>query len=630
MKQRSKNKYHNYTELKEFLTGLASRFPNISYLYSIGQSLEGRELYVLAISDNPTVHEPGEPEFKYVANIHGDEKVSRELLLMFAQYLLEGYERISRVTDLNRNFPDRFKKPSESLQPETFAVMKWSSRIPFVLSANLQGGALVVNYPYDNNENKTFEYSPTPDDNFFIHIAEIYAHAHEEMQSWSECGTFSNGITNGADWYPIVGGMQDWNYVERNCFEVTLVISCDLTPHESKLESYWKMNKTPLIQYLEQIHNGIKGFVTDENNKSISNATIQVEGIQKNVTSAVDGDYWRLLLPGAYLVSASAPGYETETKSLDNLTCRHHPFWLLQSKLEDLAQRFPNISRLYSIGKSVNGRELYVIEISDNPGVHEPGEPEFRYIANMHGDETSGRVLLLILAQYLLEGYNRIPRVTRLIQNIHHEHETLALMEWSKSIPFVLSASIHEGGMAAVYPFFGNARRASRYTATPDDILFTFLSMVYAYSHPVLPRRHACRQFLDGVTNGAEWYAIHGGMEDWAYMNSNCFQIVLEISCVKNPPNRLLRSYWNRNKESLLSYIQQGFKNSVLIFHIIQIQTGLKGFVRDENQEPINRAIIQVHGAGKTVSTASDGDYWRLLIPGTYQVSAIANGHEAG
>ncbi|KAL7648647.1 UNVERIFIED_CONTAM: hypothetical protein RMT77_000554 [Armadillidium vulgare] len=340
-------RYHNYTELKEFLTGLASRFPNISYLYSIGQSLEGRELYVLAISDNPTVHEPGEPEFKYVANIHGDEKVSRELLLMFAQYLLEGYDRVSRVTylvqstrihlmpsmnpdgyelnektnsngsDLNRNFPDRFKKPSESLQPETFAVMKWSSRIPFVLSANLQGGALVVNYPFDNNENKTFEYSPTPDNNFFIHVAEIYAHAHEEMQSWSECGTFENGITNGADWYPIVGGMQDWNYVERNCFEVTLVISCDLTPHESRLESYFKRNKTPLIQYLEQIHNGIKGFVTDENNKSISNATIQVEGIQKNVTSAADGDYWRLLLPGAYLVSASAPGYETETKSVN-------------------------------------------------------------------------------------------------------------------------------------------------------------------------------------------------------------------------------------------------------------------------------------------------------------------------
>lgn len=72
-----------------------------------------------------------------------------------------------------------------------------------------------------------------------------------------------------------------------------------------------------------------------------------------------------------------------------------------------------------------------------------------------------------------------------------------------------------------------------------------------------MPGRHACRQFLDGVTNGAEWYAINGGMEDWAYLNSNCFQIVLEISCVKNPREGLLRRYWDNNKQSLLSYIEQ-------------------------------------------------------------------------
>lgn len=51
----------------------------------------------------------------------------------------------------------------------------------------------------------------------------------------------------------------------------------------------------------------------------------------------------------------------------------HHNFDKMTTFLKDLADKYPHITKLYTVGKSVEGRDLWVLEITDQPGIHEPG-----------------------------------------------------------------------------------------------------------------------------------------------------------------------------------------------------------------------------------------------------------------
>ena len=45
-------------------------------------------------------------------------------------------------------------------------------------------------------------------------------------------------------------------------------------------------------------------------------------------------------------------------------------------------------------------------------------------------------------------------------------------------------------------------------------------------------------------------------MQDWNYLNTNDFEITLELGCTKYPERKDLPTYWQENKESLLKYIE--------------------------------------------------------------------------
>lgn len=64
---------------------------------------------------------------------------------------------------------------------------------------------------------------------------------------------FPNGIVNGAVWYVVPGGMQDYNYIHTNCLEITLEVGCFKFPFEKELPTYWMDNRESLLQFMEQV-----------------------------------------------------------------------------------------------------------------------------------------------------------------------------------------------------------------------------------------------------------------------------------------------------------------------------------------------------------------------------------------
>ncbi|XP_063039644.1 probable carboxypeptidase X1 [Engraulis encrasicolus] len=386
-------RHHNYKEMRKLMKEVHDMCPDITRIYTIGKSYTGLKMYVMEISDNPGKHELGEPEFRYVAGMHGNEVVGRELVLNLMQYMCREYKkknpRIVRLVQLTRihllpsmnpdgyemayakgselagwaegrysyeyidmahNFadlnnimwdekelaedkskvsnhyipiPEYYTWENATIAPETRAVISWMQAIPFVLSANMHGGELVVTYPYDCTRDWIpREDTPTPDNDFFRWLATAYASTNRAMADpdrrichYEDFQSQHNNIINGADWHTLPGSMNDFSYLHTNCFEVTVELSCDKFPHESELPMEWENNKESLQIYMEQVHRGIKGVVRDRETKAaIADAVIKVRDLDHDVRTAALGDFWRLLNPGEYVVTAWAAGYLPSTR----------------------------------------------------------------------------------------------------------------------------------------------------------------------------------------------------------------------------------------------------------------------------------------------------------------------------
>jgi hypothetical protein len=347
--QRPWNCYPSYRQYEDLLYAFAGDHPDLCQLVDLGPTanlVRPHRLWALIISDNPG-QEENEPEVLLTSTMHGDEASGFVLMLRFINQLISGYGTDAEITalvdeteiwinplanpdgtyfggdetvaeairfytttagtssgvDANRNFPafsDRDHPDGSPWWPETQAMIALAEANTFVLSANFHDGAEVVNYPWDTVERRH------PDDLWFEDLARDWAVlAQTDGPGGYMTGISIDGITNGFDWYQVIGSRQDFMTYFHGGREVTIELSETKSRSGDDLVDLWTWNRRALLDFLKHGHRGIRGVVTDANGSPLE-ATVEVLGVDREAdgstvrTDPDIGDYHRLLLPGLY------------------------------------------------------------------------------------------------------------------------------------------------------------------------------------------------------------------------------------------------------------------------------------------------------------------------------------------
>jgi len=285
---KDKYQYLSHEEINEFLDEIKLHYPSITSIETVGYSQSGRVIKALVISSTPGA--PGvKPAVRLTGGIHGDEKMSIELLVKFIEYLTSNYGADSTVTnmvntryiciipvfnpdgleensrynirgvDLNRNFNDAGNHWSAGShqgtaafsESETQAMVSFSSTINFNLSITYHVGSVLVNLPFDY----ALESVVKPNEYLLIKsYAKTYTNAAGGIfltnPDLYNSSYMDEGTINGGNWYIITGSLQDWSYTVKNCLDLTIEVSRKNPDTEKGVEKVFMYNRDSIMEYI--------------------------------------------------------------------------------------------------------------------------------------------------------------------------------------------------------------------------------------------------------------------------------------------------------------------------------------------------------------------------------------------
>jgi len=335
------------------------------------------------------------------------------------------------------------------------------------------------------------------------------------------------------------------------------------------------------------------------------------------------------------------------------------------------ATNHPSLCQLVDLGPTNNlerPHRLWAIVVSDNPNADED-EPEVLLSSTMHGDEISGFVLMLRLIDELVRGYGNDSEITTLVNQtelwinplanpdgtyfggndtvagairflttstgaqtgvdanrnfpdfVDGDHpdgnpwwpETEAMVALAEAKTFALSANFHDRSEVVNYPWDSVERRH------PDDLWFQALARDWADLAQADGPAGYMTDLDSGITNGWDWYDIHGGRQDFMTYFHGGREVTVELSEANPFPAEDIDRLWSWNRRALLDFIAHA-------------QEGIRGIVTDPDGGPLAATVevlsVDREEDGSVVRTdPAVGDFHRLLLPGLYDLRIEADGH---
>jgi len=342
----------------------------------------------------------------------------------------------------------------------------------------------------------------------------------------------------------------------------------------------------------------------------------------------------------------------------------------------DIMKRFrdnyPGICKIDTIGYSIGGKLILSARLQR--GNYAEGDRAIVfYSSTMHGDESVGYSLMLMLINDFLVNASNSPKISRILDemvilinplsnpdgayfqsdtslfgskrtNLNNidlnrsfpdarlgmnyslsgqQKENLAMIKYMEKFPPNFSANFHTGAEILNYPWD---------TWEPEDTLVA--ATRYRFPHPDNNWFiEICKEYVDtarktdpsylrlypeGYVIGSIWYKVYGGRQDFVTYYLRGREITIELSNDKLPAASQISGFWTKNHSALVKKKKKaGF--------------GVFGMVSDSISGDLLSAKVEIPGYDKNesyiYSHKATGKFFRYLPEGNYTLQISAEGY---